>query len=267
MRRAPRRLAPARSAPLRSLPVRSAPLRSASLRSAPVRSASGRSAAQLGAAQVGAVSIRQVRSGEVRPGLPGAGSHQGAGPQQQDVDVVADARTSSFASALGCCGSGARSALSAAPSSPCSGPAAGSVSASVRYQSSSWSCRMIVNTPNIWVAMAGACRQSRPPKVTWATCCPRRSSRRLSAAGKPARPEPVVNAAAEVRAQVRARLPGGLVDGEVGRGREGWRDAAQARSTVRSQPASADLRRSERNRRLPAAIDGRTGPLTRLPVR
>jgi hypothetical protein len=49
---------------------------------------------------------------------------------------------------------------------------AGSVSASLRYQSSSWSCRMTVNTPNICPARPGSRRQSRPPKVTWATCCP-----------------------------------------------------------------------------------------------
>ena len=51
------------------------------------------------------------------------------------------------------------------------------------------------------------------------------------AAGKPALPQPGVDAAAEVVAQVRAGPTGGLVDGEVGGGGEGGRHAAQSETT------------------------------------
>jgi len=47
------------------------------------------------------------------------------------------------------------------------------------------------------------------------------------AAGKPARPELIVNGTAEARVQVRAGLAGSLVDGEVGGRGEPRRDAAQ----------------------------------------
>jgi len=49
-------------------------------------------------------------------------------------------------------------------------------------------------------------------------------------------PEVRMNAAAEIRLQVRARLPGGLVDGEVRRGREGGRDAAQPDAALAVSP-------------------------------
>jgi hypothetical protein len=62
--------------------------------------------------------------------------------------------------------------VGATRNSSCMGPAGGSVSASVRYQSSSCSCRMTGNTANIGPVMPGACRQSCPPNVTWATRCP-----------------------------------------------------------------------------------------------
>ena len=58
------------------------------------------------------------------------------------------------------------------------------------------------------------------------------------AAREPLRPEAIVNGAAEVPPQVGACLPGALVDGEIGRGREGRRDTAQpeAAPAVRAQP-------------------------------
>jgi hypothetical protein len=62
--------------------------------------------------------------------------------------------------------------VEAAPSSAWSGRAGSGVSASVRYQSSSWSCRMTANTSNMRFAVRRFRRQSRPPKVTWATCWP-----------------------------------------------------------------------------------------------
>ena len=50
--------------------------------------------------------------------------------------------------------------------------AAGSVSASARYQSISCSCRITGRTANCAAASSGASRQVRPPKVTWVSCWP-----------------------------------------------------------------------------------------------
>jgi len=64
------------------------------------------------------------------------------------------------------------------------------------------------------------------------------------AAGEALLPEVIVNAAAEVRPQVRTCLPGVLVDGEVSGGREGRRDTAQceAAGAVRSQARAIPIR-------------------------
>src|ERR1700685_3434872 len=63
-----------------------------------------------------------------------------------------------------------------------------------------------------------------------------------AAAGKALLPEAVVNGAAEIRLQIRAGLPGVLVDGEVSRGGEGRRDAAQRETALavstQAQPKS-----------------------------
>ncbi len=60
----------------------------------------------------------------------------------------------------------------AVASASCTGAAAESACAWVRYQSSSCSGRMIAKAANIPAARAGARRQSRPPNVPWMTCCP-----------------------------------------------------------------------------------------------
>lgn len=65
------------------------------------------------------------------------------------------------------------------------GRAAGRRSASVRYQSSSCSCRTMGNIANICVAVWGASRQSRPPKVTWETCCPAPKQSKTAQPGNP----------------------------------------------------------------------------------
>ena len=64
------------------------------------------------------------------------------------------------------------------------------------------------------------------------------------AAGETLRPEAIVNGAAEIRPQVRACRPGFLVDGEVGRGREGRGDTlpqceAALAVSPQAQPMSA----------------------------
>src|SRR5258707_14374398 len=56
------------------------------------------------------------------------------------------------------------------------------------------------------------------------------------AAGESARPQPVVDGAAEVGAQVRAWLAGCLVDREVRGGRERGRDAAQREAALAIRP-------------------------------
>src|SRR5215469_1676365 len=57
------------------------------------------------------------------------------------------------------------------------------------------------------------------------------------AAAEPAAPQPVMDRAAEISAQVRARLAGPLVDRELRRNRERWRHTAQpeAATAVRLQ--------------------------------
>jgi hypothetical protein len=70
------------------------------------------------------------------------------------------------------------------------------------------------------------------------------------AAGKPARPKLIVNGTAEARVQVRARLAGSLVDGEVGGRGEPRRDAAQ-----RCTPGAVGLQLRQLDI-LPALKDG-----------
>ena len=177
-------------------------------------------AAQVRAAQVGAAQVRpgqvraaqvdtaQVRPDQVRPAQVGAGQvrppqvarrsgrppggrgRPGRGPAHWYGSAarwrpagVSEGRPPPTPRA--CRGSAVRSRRGRTRSSACSGPAARRPSASVRYQSSSCSCRMTANAWNICPAVSGALRQSCPAKVTWATFCPAPKQSKTVQPGKP----------------------------------------------------------------------------------
>ncbi len=131
-------------------------------------------AAQAGPGQVGAAQVLSGEVGASEVGLlaPDIGAREFARAQQQGIDVPPVRAQVKLREGLRAAAGETLGLVERAAEFSMDQAGLRSVSASVRYQSSSWSCRMIANTPNIWVAMAGACRQSRPPKVTWATCCP-----------------------------------------------------------------------------------------------
>lgn len=168
MKSAVRRSAPVRSAAIRQAPRRSAPLRSAPRSRAPIRSA-------------------PLRFFFLRPVGPAPAPARTSSlvRRRRTLTSARCAATSRSASASGVPWVRASVASRRRRSSGWRGRAGSRVSASVKYQSSSWSWRTTGNVSNICWAVSGACRQSWPPKVTCETCWPAPKQSYTVQPGKP----------------------------------------------------------------------------------
>ena len=209
-----RRSAPRRSAPTRYAPRRFAPRRSAPRRSAPIRSAPRRSARR-----------RPARPGPARwPSAAAVRPRPGARPRR--------ARAAPRAAG------GERRSRRRAPAQLVAqrGRPAGSASASVRYHSSSCSCRMTANTANI----AAATRRRAPVPAAEGDLgdpLPAPKQSKTTQPGKPRAAQFGVDAAAEVGAQIgqgaRRACPWRSRPRRRRRGRR-----STARRSARSRPAA-----------------------------
>lgn len=164
-----RKILPVRSAPLRSASLKSAPVRSASLRSAPLRSVPMRYAPlKLAPRRSASLRLAPIRSAPLSSFFLCWTSARTSELVRRSRTLTSRwcAVTSSSRRASGLLCVRRSVSVSARLSSLWSGWADGSLSASVRYQSSSWRLRMIGNTSNICFAIRGVCCQSCPPKVT-----------------------------------------------------------------------------------------------------
>jgi len=85
---------------------------------------------------------------------------------------------------------------------------------------------------NIWVAVCGCRRQFRAPKGDLRHLLAGAEAVIVCAAPKTSRPELEMDAAAKRRIQVRARVCGRLVDGEIARCQEGRNDTTEPEAAI-----------------------------------
>ena len=214
-RSAARRSAPVRSASARSAPRRSAPIRWAPRRSAPRRSTARRSAPTRSAPRRSSAGPRGGRARE-RARAPEQGVHPL--PVGRDVERIQRSAPPPARPSVS-----SRAARSSAMERPRRGK-----------------LERLGQVPEQLVELAhdaegrehrGRDLGIRPPVGSGEGLLGDPLSRAEAVVGgaarEPAVPQAGVDAAPEVRLQVRTRLPGGLVDREVRRGGEGGRDAAQ----------------------------------------
>lgn len=179
MRSAPDRFASRKSAPIRSARRRSAPVRSAAIRYAPRRSAPRRSAP---------LSLAPMRSAPrwSRFFLRGAVARTSS-LVRSSSSATTSRWPATSRSENASAGRWVRRSVSSRVRriSAWRGRAGSRDSDSVRYQRSSWSCRMTGNTWNICPAICGARRQSCPSKVSPETFWPAPKQSYTVQPGKP----------------------------------------------------------------------------------